>query len=122
MIPSPQILEARRVSCILLGPLTVCSGQALGVRILKQFLSYGSAVEMKTPENLKPGKEGARFVTMQPGKQSHYVGVVSKDKDIKPLTIGGTWYPKRPTPGTASDVILHFHGGKVHPGKPHSSH
>lgn len=70
-----------------------------------------SAVEMKTPENLKPGKEGDRFVKIQPAKKEHYTGIVSKDKEISPVTIGGTWYPSPPTPGKATDVILHFHGG-----------
>lgn len=68
---------------------------------------------MKTPENLRPGKEGDRFVQIQPMKQKHYIGVVAKDKDISPVTIGGTWYPKKPSPGSACDVILHFHGGKL---------
>jgi hypothetical protein len=68
--------------------------------------------EMKTPGSLKPGKEGDRFVKMQPAKNSKYIGIASKDKEINPVTIGGTWYPKRPSPGTVTDVILHFHGGK----------
>jgi hypothetical protein len=71
-----------------------------------------SDVEMKTPGSLKPGKEGDRFVKMQPAKNSHYIGIASKDKEINPVTIGGTWYPKRLSPGTVTDVILHFHGGE----------
>ncbi|KAE9378595.1 alpha/beta-hydrolase [Stipitochalara longipes BDJ] len=85
--------------------------QALGVRILQAVLQNMSAVEIKTPENLNPGKEGDRFVTIQPAKKNHYIDIVSKDKEITPITIGGTWYPKRPSPGAALDVILHFHGG-----------
>jgi hypothetical protein len=88
------------------------TGQALGVRILQAVLMNMSDVEMKTSGSLKPGKEGDRFVKMQPAKNSHYIGIASKDKEINPVTIGGTWYPKRPLPGTATDVILHFHGGK----------
>jgi hypothetical protein len=71
-----------------------------------------SSVEMKTPEDLKPGKEGDRFVTIQPAKKNRYIGIVSKDEQITPVTIGGTWYPKRPVPRTVTDVILHFHGGR----------
>ena len=99
-------------------PFSLCgadllSGKALGVRILQAVLQNMSAVEMQTPENLKPGKEGDRFVTIQPAKKTHYTGIVTKDKDISPVTIGGTWYPRRPSPGRALDVILHFHGGRL---------
>ena len=87
-------------------------GQAIGVRVLRIALGNMSAVEMKTPEDLKPGKEGDRFVTIQPSKKSNYIGNVSKDKEIQPVKIGGTWYPERPSPGAISDVIMHFHGGK----------
>jgi len=37
---------------------------------------------MKTPGSLKPGKEGDRFVKMQPAKNSKYIGIASKDKEI----------------------------------------
>jgi hypothetical protein len=95
-----------------MGSAYSATGQALGVRILQAVLKNMSDVEMKTPGSLKPGKEGDRFVKMQPAKNSHYIGITSKDKEINPVTIGGTWYPKRPSQGTATDVILHFHGGK----------
>lgn len=96
-------------------------GKALGVRILQAVLQNMSAVEMKTPENLKPGKEGDRFVTIQPAKKNHYIGIALKDKEITPVTIGGTWYPQRPSPGTAMDVILHFHGGRLPNTRPPAS-
>jgi hypothetical protein len=84
----------------------------MGVRILQAVLQNMSAVEMKTPVNLKPGQEGNRFVKILPAKKSHYIGIVTKGREIQPVTVGGTWYPKRPSPGIAADVILHFHGGK----------
>lgn len=71
-----------------------------------------SVIEIKTPVKLEPGKEGDRFVTIQPGKSDRYIGVVAQDKEIRPETIGGTWYPSRPLSASAAgNVVLHFHGG-----------
>jgi len=86
--------------------------QAVGVRILKAFLGYMSVIEIKIPTPLKPGREGDAFVVIQPGKSSKYVGVVASDSQTKPETIGGTWYPKRPSSASEiGNVVLHFHGG-----------
>ncbi len=54
----------------------------MGVRILQAVLQNMSAVEMKTPMNLKPGKEGNRFVRILPAKKSHYIGIVTEDRGI----------------------------------------
>ncbi|KFY50470.1 hypothetical protein V495_00270 [Pseudogymnoascus sp. VKM F-4514 (FW-929)] len=86
--------------------------QALGVRIVKAYLSFASAIEMRTTIDLRSGGEGARFVTVRPGKPDRYVGAVAQDAEIRPVIIGGTWYPA--SPGSASavgKVALHFHGG-----------
>jgi acetyl esterase/lipase len=86
--------------------------QALGVRVLKEFLRYMSIVEIRTPTVLRQGKEGDKFISIQPGKSDNYIGVVAQDNEIKPQTIGGTWYPSRPSSASVTgDVVLHFHGG-----------
>lgn len=82
------------------------------VRILKEFLGYMSAIEIKTHLKLEPGGGGDNFITIKPGRSDKYVGVVTQDAEIKPQTIGGTWYPSRPSsPSAVGRVVLHFHGG-----------
>jgi acetyl esterase/lipase len=86
--------------------------QAIRRRILHAFLTNGSLVEMKTPESLKPGKEGKQFVVIEPAPSSSYTGIVLKDNEIKPKAIGGTWYPAPLGKFEGKEeVVLHFHGG-----------
>lgn len=86
--------------------------QAVKVRILKAFLSFLATIEVRTPTKLEPKKEGDRFVAVQPGSSDKYIGVVAQDKEISPKTIGGTWYPSRPSSASGvGNVVLHFHGG-----------
>jgi len=86
--------------------------QAIRRRIFHALLTNGSLIEMKTPESLKPGKEGKQFVLIEPAPSSSYKGIVLKDKEIKPKAIGGTWYPVplEKYKGT-EEVVMHFHGG-----------
>jgi hypothetical protein len=89
-------------------------GQAIRVRIVKAFLAHSSAVQVKTPLSLSPGKEKDRFVVMEPASEASYKGP-AHDAEIKAATIGGTWTPKPFDPKTDKadevDVVLHFHGG-----------
>ena len=86
--------------------------QALRVRILQEFLQFVWRVEMRTPTELKPGKEGDKFVVIHPAKPEKYIGAVAQDFEIRPESIGGTWYPNRPVAASAAgDVVIHFHGG-----------
>lgn len=86
--------------------------QAVGVRVIKEFLSWMSTVEKITPFDLGKGKEGERFIQIQPASSSRYIGPVDQDPQIKPVTIGGTWYPQTPSSAAeAGKVIIHFHGG-----------
>ncbi|KFY32273.1 hypothetical protein V493_00351 [Pseudogymnoascus sp. VKM F-4281 (FW-2241)] len=86
--------------------------QALGVFVVKSFLTWTAVIELKTPLSLKPGSEGDRFAVMKPGPSDKYIGVVDLDPEVKPETIGGTWYPARPSSGPdVGKVVLHFHGG-----------
>lgn len=86
--------------------------QALGVFIVKSYLTWTAVIELKTPLSLKSGSEGDRFVVIKPGPSDKYIGVVDQDAEVKPETIGGTWYPARPRSGSAvGKVVLHFHGG-----------
>ncbi|KAJ5986939.1 hypothetical protein N7451_011304 [Penicillium sp. IBT 35674x] len=88
--------------------------QALGNTTLKVSLRIFTALHMRPSLSLKPHLEGKRFVLVEPAKSELYTGVAN-DKDIKPETIGGTWFPERFTPGTVIPkgqyIVLHFHGG-----------
>jgi len=86
--------------------------QAIQVQILKALIKNFTAVEIKTPESLNPGKEGKQFIVIKPAPSSYYTGIVLKDETLKPRALGGTWYPAPLAKYTGSeDVVLHFHGG-----------
>ncbi|ESZ89617.1 hypothetical protein SBOR_10001 [Sclerotinia borealis F-4128] len=86
--------------------------QALRIRVLKAFIKSVSVTKSATILTLLPGKEGARFSTIHPAPANRYQGVTMTNFEIRPETIGGTWFPNRPSNGKAAgDVVLHFHGG-----------
>jgi acetyl esterase/lipase len=88
--------------------------QAIRVRIVKAFLKHSSAVQVKTPQDLKPGPEKERFVAIEPEHSKYYKGLL-EDREIKPEKIGVTWTPKPLGRGEVLnpdlDIVLHFHGG-----------
>lgn len=87
--------------------------QALGVRIFFSLLYHLSRLQIKTPIPLIPGKEKEGFLVIKSASPSFYKGPLLSE-DVKPVDIGGTWYP---APLTASSdlsavtVMLHLHGG-----------
>ena len=86
--------------------------QSIMVRIIRAYLYNTSIAEASTSLSLKPGKEGARFVTISPAQSKYYTGVATCDSHIRPERIGGTWYPAALSSGeTSGHVVLHFHGG-----------
>jgi acetyl esterase/lipase len=84
--------------------------QALMNNLLRAFLYHSAMVRVKTPLKLDPGSEGERFVQIPPVDHIHLEGIL-KDKIIRPVKTGGTWYPLPPPAVCNSKVILHFHGG-----------
>lgn len=86
--------------------------QTLGVFIVKRFLQHSSAIRVKTPLSLAPGKEKDRFVVIHPPAASNFQGLTD-DKEIRPERIGATWSPKplQRSQVDDADVVLHFHGG-----------
>lgn len=88
--------------------------QAITNHILKVSLRLFTALHMRPSLSLKPLLEGKRFVLVEPAKSKLYTGV-AVDEKIEPETIGGTWYPKRFSPGVVIPkdqyVVLHLHGG-----------
>lgn len=84
--------------------------QALMNHLMRAFLYHSAVVQAKTPLKLEPGSEGERFVQIPPVDDKYLKGVLN-DKTIRPVTIGGIWYPKPPPKDYAGKVLLHFHGG-----------
>jgi acetyl esterase/lipase len=84
--------------------------QALMNNLMRSFLYHSAVVNAKTPLNLDSGSEGERFVQIPPVGGIHLKGLLD-DKDIRPVTIGGTWYPSAPLKNYDGKIILHFHGG-----------
>lgn len=89
--------------------------QAIRVRLLRIFLHHASIVEMDTLLPLTPGDEKNRFVVTNPAATSRYTGPCNSLPAVKPLKLGGTWYPAPPPPPAETaaydTVVLHFHGG-----------
>jgi len=84
--------------------------QAFMNSLMRTFLYHSAVVKAKTPLKLDPGSEGERFIQMRPVEDIHLRGVLD-DKRIRPITIGGTWYPSAPPKDYGGKIILHFHGG-----------
>ena len=86
--------------------------QAIVNELLKSFVYHASIVRVKTPITLDPGAEKERFVTFAPLEADLYRGIL-QSPDVKPATVGGTWYPTSYV--TKIDhgqrVVLHCHGG-----------
>jgi len=84
--------------------------QALMNNLMRIFLYHTAVVRAKTPLKLEPGSERERFVQVPPVGDIHLKSVLD-DETIKPVTIGGTWYPSLPPNNYKGKIILHFHGG-----------
>ncbi|KAL8845151.1 MAG: hypothetical protein Q9176_000319 [Flavoplaca citrina] len=86
--------------------------QSFMVQLLKVFLHHTSLVRAHPHWSLLPGAEKERYERISPSEKDVYHGVLN-DREIKPVEVGGTWYPTVYGPGDAKRkaVILHFHGG-----------
>lgn len=89
--------------------------QALLIQIIKGIVSHVSSMQMSVPLPLKAGAEKSQWVLLPPFESSVYTGVLDSGA-VKPATIGGTWYPRKPgmselSSQSSGDVILHIHGG-----------
>lgn len=88
--------------------------QALAVTWMKILLRFIVAIHTKSPISLKSGLEGNRFVKIEPAQPELYTGI-TLDDEIKPIPVGGTWFPALYQHDTTASqdkhVVLHFHGG-----------
>jgi acetyl esterase/lipase len=88
--------------------------QAFAERFTLAFVQTSAAIQIDGALTLEPGKEKDRFITIDPANSSYYAGPLASDDNVKPASIGATWYPSR-LPATADmsaeTVVLHVHGG-----------
>ncbi|PYI06551.1 alpha/beta-hydrolase [Aspergillus sclerotiicarbonarius CBS 121057] len=86
--------------------------QAIGLKIFAIWWNYATAVEYRTPKTLIPGREGQRFVVIDPPSNRPALdrGILHSVPSIRPNPIGAVWYPATPSK-PPNRVILHFHGG-----------
>ncbi|OCK79987.1 alpha/beta-hydrolase [Lepidopterella palustris CBS 459.81] len=88
--------------------------QAFGTRFLYAFLQHVAAIQFTTPLPLTPGAEKDRFITISPASSDFYKGPLDSNPDVKPTTIGATWYPAALSASVDKrnvTVVLHMHGG-----------
>jgi acetyl esterase/lipase len=87
---------------------------ALDSEVTRLTVVYATKVHLRIPMSLEPGNEGDRFVKISP-KAEHkaiYSGILHNNNNIKPETLGGTWYPHcYSSKDINNKVVLHFHGG-----------
>lgn len=82
-------------------------------RLTRGIVDLYSNVGITETHTLEPGKEGDRFQVAEPFSPEHYRGPLASNPDVKPATVGGTWFPEKPDPekGFGGVVVLHIHGG-----------
>lgn len=87
--------------------------QALMARLTRNIVDLYSNVGITETHTLEPGKEGDRFQTVEPFPLDLYRGPLGSNPDVKPVTVGGTWFPKKPDVEEGFDgiVVLQVHGG-----------
>jgi acetyl esterase/lipase len=89
--------------------------QAFSVRVFKAAVHHIAVIQVPTPLPLTPGAEKERFIVISPGPKEKYVGPLTENEDVVPVSIGGSWYPAPLTAEGSKNgritVILHIHGG-----------
>jgi acetyl esterase/lipase len=88
--------------------------QAVSTQALRSYLWHCSFMHVQTPWVVQAkGKEKGRLVPMKPSSKKDVYGGICDDKEIKPATICGYWYPSTfdANQDKGKKVVLHFHGG-----------
>ena len=86
--------------------------QALMNEVFKTLFYHITQVKWTKSLSLSPGAEKERYVMMQPSTRDIYHGILNISDNIRPATVGGTWYPKLfQLSDKHGTVFLHFHGG-----------
>ncbi|KAK1983038.1 alpha/beta hydrolase fold-3 domain-containing protein [Colletotrichum cereale] len=87
--------------------------QTLMAHLTRNIVDLYSNVGITERHTLNPGKEGDRFQSVEPFPLHLYCGPLASNPDVKPTTVGGTWFPERPDVEKGFDgvVVLQVHGG-----------
>ncbi|KAL8853812.1 MAG: hypothetical protein Q9221_001283 [Calogaya cf. arnoldii] len=82
------------------------------IQLFKVASHHSSLVHAHPHWTLSPGAEKERYERIPPSQKDIYHGVLN-DREIKPVEVGGTWYPTvyGPSDVKRKTVILHIHGG-----------
>lgn len=85
--------------------------QTFTVHLMHAIIGMSSRISITLPLSIEGGKEGDRFQVIKPRSPDRYIGPLESN-DVKPATVGGTWYPDVPAADIASKlVVLYLHGG-----------
>ncbi|KAI0517159.1 alpha/beta hydrolase fold-3 domain-containing protein [Xylaria bambusicola] len=85
--------------------------QSIMLRFLTESVYMISRTQTPTPLSLEPGKDKERWEKLDPFPKDVYRGPLDS-ASVEPSTIGGKWYPAKPTDfGAIGTVLLHIHGG-----------
>ncbi|KAL8918002.1 MAG: hypothetical protein Q9172_005593 [Xanthocarpia lactea] len=86
--------------------------QAFMVHLTKVAMYHTCLIRSHPVWSLSPGAEKERYERISPSQKDVYRAVLD-DREIKPVQVGGTWFPTvyDPADGKRQAVILHFHGG-----------
>lgn len=88
--------------------------QAFSIRMLLAGIYHVAITQIKTKLPLTPGREKERFIVISAAPGDYYKGPVAPKGDVKPVSIGASWYPAPLTPSSSTSsltVVLHLHGG-----------
>lgn len=87
--------------------------------IVSRDLYHRGVTQAITPLSLSPGREKTKWEVIHPSTKDVYKGV-AKHASVKPVPIGGCWFPAPPTGADKINrtTILHFHGGAFVIGEP----
>lgn len=89
--------------------------QVLMARLTRAIVDLYSKVGITETHTLEAGKEGERFHTIEPFSADQYQGPLISPDDVKPGTVGGTWFPTKPDTDKLQNgsgtVFLQIHGG-----------
>lgn len=85
--------------------------QTLMAKMAYCLVDLQSRVGVTPKLSLQQGKEGKRFQVIEPAELRNYQGPLNSST-VKPVPVGGTWFPQPPGSDIASKlIVLYFHGG-----------